>query len=62
MQKFFFKSLKSFFYLFALPIFFTIERIGKFKKKNYIEIDFSRFGHCLYQIEGALYLLKKKKT
>lgn len=62
MHKFFLKSLKSFFYLFALPIFFMIGRISKFKKKNYIEIDFSRFGHCFYQIEGALYLSKKKNV
>lgn len=60
MQKFFLKSLKSFFYLFSLPIFFMIERVSKFRKINYIEVDFSRFGHCLYQIEGILYLSKKK--
>ena len=62
MTQFLFKSLKSFIYFFALPIFFIIERVNKFKSINYIEVDFSRFGHCLQQIHGILYLSKKKSV
>lgn len=59
-KKFFLENLKKFFYFFALPIFFIINRVSKLKKINYIEIDFSRFGHSLFLIEGILYLSKNK--
>ena len=49
------------YYSLALFFFFIKERIKKFKKLKFIEVDFSRFGGSSYFIEGLILLNKNKK-
>lgn len=55
------KICKVLYYSLALFFFFIKERIKKFKKLKFIEVDFSRFGGSSYFIEGLILLKKNKK-